>query len=131
MLTNIRKNENRTAPELQANRQSNMTGGYEADPDRCAVLSEPKVYFQKAVKIEYKDGTAFELTFTNGEIKHYDMAVLFERFPVLAALRDRELFVSGKLAGGYGIIWNDDIDLEVETVYQYGIPVETEKVDDE
>lgn len=131
MLTNISKNENRTAPGLQANRQSNMTDRHDADLDRSAAFSEPKVFFHKAVKIEYKEGTVLELTFANYELKQYDMSVLFERFPILTALRNRELFVSGKLAGGYGIVWNDNIDLEVETVYQYGIPVETEKVNDE
>ena len=31
--------------------------------------------------------------------------------------------MSGKLAGPYGIIWNDDLDIETETIYENGITV--------
>ena len=51
------------------------------------------------------------------------MAVLFEKYPQLEALKDRTLFTSGKLVSPYGIIWNDDLDIEVETIYEEGITV--------
>lgn len=60
------------------------------------------------------------MTFQNGEVKQYDMACLFEKYPMLEALKDRKLFTSGKLMGSYGIIWNDDLDIEAETVYEDG-----------
>ena len=47
------------------------------------------------------------------------MAVLFDKYPQLCALKDRELFESGKLTG-LGIIWNDDLDIETETIYEEG-----------
>ena len=53
---------------------------------------------------------------------------MFDQYPIMKALQNRELFNSGKLVGNYGIIWNDDIDLEVETVYECGVTVRTEKV---
>ena len=67
-----------------------------------------------------------ELTFQNGEVKAYDMAVLFPKYPQLEALKDRELFLSGKLMGSYGIIWNDDLDIEAETIYEDGVTVRQE-----
>ncbi len=74
----------------------------------------------KASSLKFLDGTALEMLFTDGKTKRYDIASLFPRYPQLAALKDRELFLSGRMAGAYGIIWNDDLDLEAETVYEEG-----------
>ena len=67
------------------------------------------------------------LTFQDGSVKRYDMAVLFEKYPQLAALRDRALFTSGRLLGAYGIVWNDELDIEAETIYEDGELIRTEK----
>ena len=81
--------------------------------------------FHKATKIEYRDGTVLELTFRDGCVKQFDMASMFEVHPPLCSLKDRHLFTSGKLSpGGYGIIWNDELDLEAETVYMAGVLVD-------
>lgn len=79
--------------------------------------------FHKAVELAFKEGTTLELTFQNGEVKLYDMAQLFGKYPQLKALEDRQLFLQGKLMGAYGIIWNDDIDIEAETIYEDGLTV--------
>ncbi len=76
--------------------------------------------FHKATKLEFDDGTKLRLTFQSGEIKAYDMAALFPEYPQLEALKDRKLFLSGKLLGHYGIRWNDDLDIEAETIYEDG-----------
>ena len=83
--------------------------------------------FHKAVKLEYLDGTMLELSFQDGNIKRYDVSDLFPKYPMLRQLENRELFLSGKLMGGYGIIWNEDLDLEAETVYEDGETVRIEK----
>lgn len=54
------------------------------------------------------------------------MRTLFDKYPQLRALEDRDLFLSGKLTGGYGIIWNDDLDIETETIYEEGKTVRTD-----
>ena len=82
--------------------------------------------FHKAVELNYLDGTALEVRFQDGQVKHYDISSLFEKYPQLLALQDRDLFTSGTLMGSYGIVWNDDLDLEVETVYQEGTTVRSE-----
>lgn len=55
------------------------------------------------------------------------MASLFDKYPQLRALEDRNLFLSGKLMGAYGIVWNDDLDIEAETIYEDGKTIRTEK----
>ncbi len=84
--------------------------------------------FHKAVKLELKENTLLELTFQSGEVKAYDMSVLFSKYPQLTALQDRELFLQGKLMGAYGIIWNDDLDIEAETIYEEGTTVRMEPI---
>lgn len=84
--------------------------------------------FHKAINLKFKEGTSLELTFLSGEVKAYDLKALFEKYPQLESLNDRSLFLKGKLMGYYGIIWNDDLDLEVETVYEEGILVRKENI---
>ena len=74
----------------------------------------------KAVELKFLDGTALAVTFQDGAIKKYDMSTLFDKYTQLRALEDRRLFFSGKLMGAYGICWNDDLDIEVETIYENG-----------
>jgi len=83
--------------------------------------------FHKAIKLEYREGTTLELTFQDGKVKRYDMSTLFSKYPQLEALKDRTLFTSGKLLGPYGIVWNDDLDIEAETIYEDGETVREEK----
>ena len=84
--------------------------------------------FHKAANLEFREGTVLDLTFQDGKVKRYDMAVLFEKYPQLCALKNRELFLSGKLMGAYGIVWNDDLDIEAETIYEEGETVGTVKL---
>ena len=83
--------------------------------------------FHKAIGLAYGEGTTLELTFQDGKVKRYDMSVLFGKYPQLEALKDRALFTSGKLLGPYGVIWNDDLDIEAETIYEDGETVREEK----
>ena len=83
--------------------------------------------FHKATDMRFLDGTAMEVVFQDGKVKRYDMASLFGKYPQLRALEDRELFLSGKLMGAYGIMWNDDLDIETETIYEDGVTVREEQ----
>lgn len=84
--------------------------------------------FHKALEMKFLDGTAMEVLFQDGKVKRYDMASLFDKYPQLNALQDRQLFLSGKLMGAYGIMWNDDLDIETETIYEDGVTVREEKL---
>lgn len=83
--------------------------------------------FHRATNVEFKTGTVLEVSFQTGEVKEYDMAQLFSKYPQLKELKKRSLFCSGKLAGSYGIIWNEELDIETETIYQDGKTVRIEK----
>ena len=69
-----------------------------------------------------------EIVFQDGKVKRYDMASLSGKYPQLRALEDRDLFLSGKLMGAYGIMWNDDLDIETETIYEDGVTVREEQL---
>lgn len=84
--------------------------------------------FHKAVELEFMDGTALAVVFQDGAVKKYDMSTLFDKHPQLRALEDRQLFLSGTLMGAYGIYWSDDLDIEVETIYEDGELIRTEKI---
>ncbi len=83
--------------------------------------------FHKAVKLEFHEGTVLDLTFQDGKVKRYDMSTLFDKYPQLIALKDRDLFTSGRLMGFYGIIWNEELDIEAETIYEDGETVRVDK----
>lgn len=76
--------------------------------------------FHKAIGLEFKEGTTLQVTFQSGEIKSFDMTSLFGKYPQLEALKERKLFLRGRLVGHYGIRWTDDLDIETETVYEEG-----------
>lgn len=79
--------------------------------------------FHKATDVKFNKGTIVEVTFQDGKVKSYDMSKMFDKYPAFEALKDRKLFLSGKLMGAYGIVWNDELDFEVESIYQDGITI--------
>ena len=84
---------------------------------------EVRGMFHKAIDMKFLDGTAMEVDFQDGKVKRYDISALFGKYPQLRALEDRKLFLSGKLMGAYGIMWNDDLDIETERIYQDGVTI--------
>jgi len=60
--------------------------------------------------------------FQNGEKKVYDVRPLLEKWEAFKAfLAVKGLFEQVKVdAGGYGVSWNDDVDLSCEELYQGG-----------
>ena len=80
----------------------------------------------KSIKLVLKEGTTFDLYFLNGTVKRYDILSLADKFPQLNALKDRNLFLKGKLLGWSGVYWNDELDIECDTVYEEGMDVSKE-----
>ena len=83
----------------------------------------------KAIKLILKEGTTFDLYFNDGTVKRYDILLLADKFPQLNALKNRELFLKGHLMGWSGVVWNDELDIECDTVYDEGIDVTNEYED--
>ncbi|WP_353954986.1 helix-turn-helix domain-containing protein [uncultured Eubacterium sp.] len=71
-----------------------------------------------------------QVVFQNGIEKKYDVKNLYEIFPQLKELEsDNKLYKKVDVdVGGYGISWNDDLDLDAEEIWNNGI--ETGKIID-
>ena len=65
--------------------------------------------------------------FSEGVTKVYDMKPLFEKLPVFKQLEnDPAAFDDVAVdTGGYGIVWNDDLDLSCDELWENGTVVET------
>lgn len=84
----------------------------------------------KIKSINTKENLIISATFFDGTIKKYDVKNLFGFYPQLKKLENKELFNSVRIdAGGYGISWNDDLDLDAETIWEDGINEGKESVD--
>lgn len=83
-------------------------------------------------EVKAKDNLIIEVIFFGGEVKKYDVKNLFNQFPQFKKLlKNQELFdkVSVDL-GGYGISWNDELDLDAETLWVDGILIELQRTSD-
>ena len=85
-----------------------------------------KMDYIQAIKLVLKEGTTFDLYFMDGTVKRYNILSLSDKFPQLNALKDGELFLQGQLPGWGGVVWNDELDVGCETVYEEGIDVTDE-----
>ena len=65
--------------------------------------------------------------FAEGVTKHYDMKPLFVKYPMFSPLKAHpELYYSVSVdTGGYGIVWNDDIDIACDELFFNGETVPT------
>ncbi|MBE6135961.1 MAG: DUF2442 domain-containing protein [Erysipelotrichaceae bacterium] len=81
--------------------------------------------FYYANKVKFLEGVVVELTFQDGKIIQYDLSQLFSKYPQFKELLlNRALFENGKLdPGGYGVIWNDQLDIDATAIYYDGVLV--------
>ena len=65
--------------------------------------------------------------FSEGVTKQYDMNPLFDKYTMFLPLKDHPgLFTSVEVdVGGYGIIWNDDIDIACDELFYNGKTIQT------
>jgi len=81
--------------------------------------------FHTIKSIKPLENKILEAVFSNGEIKKYDMKNLIKKYEVFKDLENEELFNKVKVdIGGYGIVWNKDIDLSSEEIWANGTTVE-------
>lgn len=81
--------------------------------------------FRKIKEIKPLEEYRLLAVFDNGEIKTYDVKPLFEKWEAFQALRTIPyLFDQVHIdAGGYGISWNDEVDLSCDEIYYNGVAV--------
>ena len=66
------------------------------------------------------------IQFAEGITKIYDMKKLIENNKIFSELKDINLFNSVEVdIGGYGVIWNDDIDISCDELFENGKKIDT------
>ena len=75
----------------------------------------------KIIDLEVKENFIIFCRFNNGRSKIYDMKTIIKDEKNFKELEDENLFNKVKIdSGGYGISWNENIDLAVEELWDKG-----------
>jgi Protein of unknown function (DUF2442) len=73
--------------------------------------------YPKIKTVKAKDNYTLEVTFSNNEIRLYDIKPLLNQDP-FSQLKQNDLFFNVEVdIGGYGISWNDFVDLSEYELY--------------
>ena len=82
--------------------------------------------FHKVKNVTPLKNYELSVQFSEGVTKKYDVKPLFDRYKIFNNLKDEKLFNKVHVGqGGYGIIWNDEIDLSCDELYENGKIVKT------
>ena len=82
--------------------------------------------FPRIQNVEPRRGKTLLVTFENGNQKVYDCTPLLQS-DVFRSLQDEAVFRCARAdSHGYGVIWNDDIDLAESEIWINGRPAEPE-----
>ena len=78
--------------------------------------------FHKVKEVNALPEHKISVRFAEGITKIYDVSPLFEKYNFFMPLKDSvELFSSVMVdQGGYGVIWNDDIDISCDELWANG-----------
>ena len=82
--------------------------------------------FHKVKTVKPMSECELLVQFAHGITKRYDVKPLFAKWPAFQALTDAHLWSQVQVdAGGYGISWNDDLDLSCDELFANGVEVDT------
>ncbi len=83
--------------------------------------------FHKVKNVNALPDYKLSIQFCEGVTKIYDVAPLFEKYNFFLPLKEsHELFSSVIVGqGGYGIIWNDNIDISCDELWANGEEIDT------
>lgn len=83
--------------------------------------------FHKVKSVAPLSGFKLSVQFSEGVTKLYDVKPLFETISAFRYLKDNpsEFDCVSVDVGGYGIVWNDDLDLSCDELWENGDVVET------
>ena len=77
--------------------------------------------FFKIKSIEILPDFIIRASFENNVIKTYNFKPLFAKYSVFAPLKQESFFAQAVVdCGGYGIKWNDDIDIDAAEIWYNG-----------
>lgn len=81
--------------------------------------------FQKIKEIIIKDNFIIIAKFENGKLKKYDFSKIISTKEVFKDLKNEQIFKMAKLdPGGYGISWNENLDIASEEIWENGTTIE-------
>ena len=88
--------------------------------------------YNRLTNVSFKENLIIIAKFNDGKVVSYDIRQLYEQFPIFKELeKNPVLFINGKIApGGCGIIFNDEIDIATEELYEFGTLISFDKVED-
>lgn len=76
----------------------------------------------KILKIQPLDDLNLLVTFDNNTVKTFDVKPYLKDFEAFKPLTNEKLFRQAKVdVGGFGIVWNDDIDIDRYDVWEFGV----------
>lgn len=83
--------------------------------------------FHKVKAVNALPDCCLSVQFAEGVTKIYDVKPLFDKWEAFRKLQESpELFSTVEVdEGGYGVVWNDDLDLSCDELYANGETVET------
>lgn len=82
--------------------------------------------FHKIKNVTALPDYKISIQFSEGVTKIYNVKELIEKSPMFKNLENEELFYNVEVdVGGYGIIWNDDIDISCDELFEKGKTIET------
>lgn len=82
--------------------------------------------FHKVKNVIAQSNYKLIVQFSEGVTKIYDMNKLIENNPIFKPLKNNELYYEVKVdIGGYGIVWNEDIDISCDELFENGKTIKT------
>ena len=83
--------------------------------------------FHKIKNVTPLENYKLRVQFSEGVTKIYDMNQLFDKYRMFVDLKyHSELYYSARVdIGGYGVIWNDDIDISCDELFYNGETIQT------
>ena len=84
---------------------------------------------ERIVSAKAIDDQTLMVKFTNLEIRKYDISKLLDN-PMFAALRNPRFLRNFSIEpGGYGLVWNEEIDISEYELWQNGISLTDEEIE--
>ena len=82
--------------------------------------------FHKIKNVTPLQDFKLSIQFAEGITKKYDMKKLIDNNKIFSDLKDINLFNSVEVdIGGYGVIWNDDIDISCDELFENSKKIDT------
>ena len=77
--------------------------------------------FHKIKSVKSLENKIIEVIFIDGSIKKYDIKPLIDKYEIFKELKSEKFFNKARVdIGGYAIVWNENIDLSSEEIWQNG-----------